>query len=111
MRFYFKTDDLKSLYHTGYGMNIHPNVVKAFIKVVRIIDTAQDERDLRAAKGRRMEKLAGDREGQYSVRLNDQYRLIFTVERDDEGNYVFIIEMIDYHSHEACERKRQPPCA
>jgi proteic killer suppression protein len=97
MRFYFKTDELEILFHTGQGMNLHPNVVKAFIKVVRIIDVAEDERDLRAAKGRRMEKLVGDREGQYSIRLTDKYRMIFTIEMDDEGNYLFILEIIDYH--------------
>ncbi|HEY3377329.1 MAG TPA: type II toxin-antitoxin system RelE/ParE family toxin [Armatimonadota bacterium] len=91
------TEELAVLFRTGQGMHLHPNVVKAFIKAVRIIDAAQDERDLRAAKGRRMEKLSGNREGQYSIRLNDQYRLIFTMVRDDEGHYVFIIEMIDYH--------------
>lgn len=97
MRYQFTTDDLAILFNTGRGMNLHPSVVKAFIKVMRIIDAAQDERDLRAAKGRHMEKLSGTREGQYSVRLNDQYRLIFTIERDEEGNYLLIIELVDYH--------------
>lgn len=97
MRYQFRSHALERLFHTGQGMNLHPSVVKAFIKTVRIIDAAQDERDLRAAKGRRMEKLSGDREGQYAVRLNNQYRLIFTIERDDEGNYLFFIDMVDYH--------------
>ena len=44
-----------------------------------------------------MEKLQGDRDGQYSVRVNDQYRLIFTITQDDEGNYLLIIELVDYH--------------
>jgi len=97
MRYQFKTDNLAMLFHTGQGMRLHRDVVKAFVKVVRIIDAAQDERDLRVAKGRRMEKLTGDREGQYSIRLNDQYRLIFTIEHDEEGSILVIIEIVDYH--------------
>jgi proteic killer suppression protein len=44
-----------------------------------------------------MEKLSGVREGQYSIRLDKQYRLIFTIERDQDGNYLLIIDLVDYH--------------
>jgi len=96
MRYFFKTVVLEILFHTGQGMHLHPNIVKSFVKIMRIIDAAQDERDLRVVNGRRMEKLSGDREGQYSIRLNDQYHLMFTINHLD-GNYIFIIEMIDHH--------------
>lgn len=97
MRFRLKTPELELLFYTGQSRNLPIGVVKAFIKAIRVIDAAQDERDLRAAKGKRMEKLSGSREGQYSLRLNDQYRLVFTIEKDMEGNYLIIIEIVDYH--------------
>jgi len=44
-----------------------------------------------------MEKLHGIRDGQYSVRVTSQFRLIFTIEKDDGGNLLLIIELVDYH--------------
>ncbi len=97
MRFVFKNHDLVNLYQTGVSLKYQYSVIKAFFRVMAIIATAKDERDIRALKGKRMEKLRGDREGQHAIRLNDQYRLIFTIEQDKQGNYLLIIEIIDYH--------------
>jgi proteic killer suppression protein len=96
MRFSFATDNLADLYE--YGSNkYHPYLIKAYRRVIDVIAVAPDERTLRGIKGLRMEKLQGDRNEQYSVRVSDQYRLIFTITRDDEGNYLLIIEIVDYH--------------
>ncbi len=97
MRFSFRNDELVELFETGRSLTLQPAVVKAFFRVMALIAQARDERDVRAIKGRRMERLHGDRDGQYSIRLNDQFRLIFTIERDDDGNYLLIIEIVDYH--------------
>ncbi len=61
-----------------------------------IIDAAVDERDLYAQKGLRFKKLKGKR-GQRSLGLNDQWRLIVTVDEDNQGNYLTIIDIEDYH--------------
>ena len=50
-----------------------PDVIKSYRKKVQLISAAQNERDLYAMRGLRMEKLKGDRLGQTSVRLNDQF--------------------------------------
>ncbi len=97
MRFYFQNDELADLFETGSSSYFQPAVVSAFFRVMALIAQARDERDIRAIKGRRMERLQGDRQGQYSIRLNNQYRLIFTTARDEDGNYLLIIEMVDYH--------------
>lgn len=96
MRFSFATNDLANLYQYG-NSQYHPHIVKAYRRVIDIIAAAPDERTLRGFKGLRMEKLQGNREGQFSLRINDQYRLIITIERDEEGNYLLVIEMVDYH--------------
>ena len=49
--------------------------------------------DLRVPPANRLEKLDGDRKGQYSIRINDQYRICFTV----EGNNFFDVEIVEYH--------------
>ena len=63
------------------------------MKLLQIIRTAKDERDLRTFKGRRFEKLQGDLDGYYSMRLNNQFRLIFSIQ-DDE---MLIDSIQDYH--------------
>jgi proteic killer suppression protein len=97
MRFSFTTNDLAELYQSGMSTKLHPNIVKAFRRAVDIIASAPDERALRGIKSLHMEKLRGNREGQYSIRLNDQYRLVFSIESDGHGNFLLIIEMVDYH--------------
>jgi toxin HigB-1 len=53
---------------------------------------AKELRDLQQAPGNRLEKLGGDRKGQYSIRINDQWRICFTW---NEGAYD--VEIVDYH--------------
>ncbi|MEW6488803.1 MAG: type II toxin-antitoxin system RelE/ParE family toxin [Thermodesulfobacteriota bacterium] len=54
---------------------------------------ATDVRDLAAPPGNRLERLRGDREGQWSVRINDQWRLCFRWEADGAHD----VEIVDYH--------------
>ncbi|UTX35911.1 type II toxin-antitoxin system RelE/ParE family toxin (plasmid) [Micrococcus luteus] len=73
-----------------------PVVVKAYRKKVQVIVAAVDERDLYGMRGLRMERLKGDRQGQSSMRLNDQFRLILTFKT--EGDRVAVLlEVVDYH--------------
>lgn len=59
-----------------------------------MLDAAQLLPDLRVPPGNRLEKLTGDRRGQYSIRINDQWRICF---RWEEGN-AYDVEITDYHS-------------
>jgi proteic killer suppression protein len=58
-----------------------------------MLDAAETLADLRMPPGNRLEKLSGDREGQYSIRINDQWRICF---RWGEGD-AHDVEIIDYH--------------
>ena len=58
-----------------------------------MIDNAECVDDLRIPLSNHLEKLVGDRKGQYSIRINDQYRICFTV----EGNIFNDVEITDYH--------------
>ncbi len=73
------------------------DLVVAYRKKIQVLDGALDERDLRAMRSLNLEKLKGDRAGQYSVRLNDQFRLILTFHTGDDGRVVVVLELVDYH--------------
>jgi proteic killer suppression protein len=66
---------------------------KAQVKLARL-GAAISMEDLRALRGNRFEALKGDRKGQYSIRINDQYRICFEWEGRDAIN----VEIVDYHS-------------
>ena len=57
------------------------------------LDAAQSLADLAALRGNRLEALAGDRAGQHSIRINDQFRICF--KWDEKGAYD--VEIVDYH--------------
>ena len=59
-----------------------------------MLDAAESLEDLRVPPGNRLEKLSGDRQGQHSVRVNDQWRICF---RWEEGN-AYDVEIADNHS-------------
>jgi len=65
---------------------------RAYRKLV-FIDNAQTLQDLANWKGLSLEKLKGDRKGQYSVRINDQYRICFNW----SGTDALEVEIVDYH--------------
>jgi proteic killer suppression protein len=94
----FKNGDLDRLetdarFTAGFG----PDVVKAFRRRVQAIRAANDERDLSAVRGNNFEKLKGNRSHQYSMRLNDQWRLILEIRKSTPNNIVVVIDLEDYH--------------
>ena len=74
-----------------------PALVKAFRKRMQLIRAAKDERDLRAQKSWRFEKLEGARSHQYSIRLNDQFRLIVEIEGSSPDRTIVVVSIEDYH--------------
>ena len=58
-----------------------------------MLDAAESLQDLRLPPGNRLERLSGDRAGQHSIRVNDQWRICFHW-RDGDAHYV---EIVDYH--------------
>ena len=61
---------------------------------LKYIDAAKNLGDLRAPPGNRLEALKGNRRGQHSIRINDQWRICF---RWEKGN-ALAVEIVDYHS-------------
>lgn len=64
-------------------------------KRLAILNAATSLNDLRSLPSNRLEALRGDRAGQYSIRINQQYRICFTWPDDQHG--VSDVEIVDYH--------------
>jgi proteic killer suppression protein len=58
-----------------------------------MLDAATDFQDLRVPPGNRLEKLRGGREGQYSIRINQQWRIYFAWRQ----GHAFDVDIVDYH--------------
>ena len=97
MIFRFEDRKLAALYEREEGGKKYPaEVVEAFFRRMASIKEAKDERDLRALKGARLEKLKGE-EDRYSMRLNVKWRLILRFERDAGGGVVVVLEISDHY--------------
>ena len=70
-----------------------PQLQKAALRKLRMIDAAEEITDLRVPPGNRLERLKGDRAGQHSIRINDQWRVCFRWQR---GN-AYDVEIVDHH--------------
>lgn len=99
MRLYYATKHLDRLASdkTYRPKGVHPDVVRAYRKTVGLVAAATTRHDLRAMKALRLEKLKGDRRGQYSMRVNDQWRIIASFEAEDGEWTITLLELIDYH--------------
>ena len=70
-----------------------PDLQKQAHRKLRILNAAESLKDANSPPGNRLEKLAGDRDGQYSIRINDQFRICFTWTDLGPEN----VEIVDYH--------------
>jgi len=68
-------------------------IARVALRKLRMLHRAYALTDLTAPPNNRLEKLKGDRDGQYSIRVNDQYRICFRWENGDS----FDVELTDYH--------------
>jgi len=89
----FRDRETERLWQSGRSRNLPADLKRrAFIKLA-LLNAAVTLSNLRVPPGNRLEALHGGREGQHSIRINDQYRVCF-VWRD--GN-AFDVEIVDYH--------------
>ena len=89
----FRDRDTERLFHREPVRKWGPDVQRVGLRKLRILDAATSTDDLRVPPGNRLEKLRGDRAGQWSIRVNDQWRLCFEW-RDGDAREV---ELVDYH--------------
>ena len=89
----FADRNTEVLFNTGKSRKYPQGILKRAITRLNWIDTASMVEDLKVPPSNRFEPLKGDRDGQYSIRINNQYRVCFVFEN---GN-AFDVEIVDYH--------------
>lgn len=89
----FADAETQSLYLTGRSRRLPPDIIKRAVRKLEYIDLATRVEDLRAPLGNRLHTLEGDRKGQYSISVNDQWRVCFHFIDGD----AFEVEITDYH--------------
>jgi proteic killer suppression protein len=88
------TADLFRERSTKAARRIPTDLWRTVQRKLKILDVAQQLKDLESPPGNRLERLKGDQKGRHSIRVNDQYRLTFRW----EGNHAYEVCCEDYHS-------------
>jgi len=83
----------QGLYATGRAKRFPPDIAKRAARKLEYLDLATGLDDLKVPPGNRLRALEGDRKGQYSISVNDQWRICF---RFVDGD-VYDVEICDYH--------------
>jgi len=89
----FKDAETEKIYQRGRSRKLPPDIQQTALRKLRMINNSININDLRVPPANRLEKLSGDREGQYSIRINDQWRTCFEWKSGD----AFKVEIADYH--------------
>ncbi len=98
MRIEFANDALARICtDAAHKMGLPITVIKVARRKLIQLEAAVDERDLRNLKGLNYKKLQGPREGQRSIRINDQYRIVFTLAEGERPPVITVIEIDDTH--------------
>jgi toxin HigB-1 len=87
------TEDLYHGRQTSRIRRFPKDIIPGALRKLDMIARAHDLVDLRAPPGNRLELLKGDREGYYSIRINDQWRIVFRW----EGHHASEVAILDYH--------------
>ena len=88
----FRDKDTKAIFHQIRVKRFQQVAEVALRRLVQI-DSADELRDLASPPANRLEALKGDRAGQYSIRINDQFRVCFRWQKGD----AYDVEIADYH--------------
>jgi proteic killer suppression protein len=89
----FRDRDTEQVFHRRRVRRLGTDVQKAALRKLRMLDAATSVDDLRVPPGNRLERLQGDRAGQYSIRINRQWRICFRWDAGDAHD----VEIVDYH--------------
>ena len=89
----FRDKETEQLFNRLPARRLPANLQQAMWRKLAILNAAERLEDLRIPPGNRLEKLSGKRAGQYSIRVNDQWRVIFKWSDGD----AYEVRVIDYH--------------
>ncbi|HJQ39882.1 MAG TPA: type II toxin-antitoxin system RelE/ParE family toxin [Thermoanaerobaculia bacterium] len=85
--------EAEGLFNLKRSRRLPSDLQQTAVRKLRMLDAATTLEDLTSPPANRLEKLKGDRKGQWSIRINDQWRICFTWR---DGNS-YDVEIVDYH--------------
>ena len=89
----FKDAEAEKIFNRQRSRRLPPEIQQVALRKLRMLNRAVSLQDLRVPPANRLERLTGNRAHQYSIRINDQWRICFEWL---EGN-AFNVEIVDYH--------------
>lgn len=89
----FKDSGTEKIYSRERSRKLPPDIQQVALRKLRMINNAKNIKDLSIPPANRIEKLSGNRAGQYSIRINDQWRICFAWKDGDAID----VEITDYH--------------
>lgn len=88
----FRDSDTRELFERSVSRR-WAGIARVALRKLQMLEAAGSINDLRLPPGNRLEQLTGDRIGQWSIRVNDQYRVCFRWEHDGAHD----VELVNYH--------------
>lgn len=89
----FKSQEEEKIFNRLRSRKFPQDIQQVALRKLRMLNRAATLQDLHVPPANRLEKLRGDRAGQYSIRINDQWRICFEWRDGDAFN----VEIVDYH--------------
>lgn len=89
----FACKETEKIFQRLHSRKLAPHIQRIALRKLVVINAANQLSDLKVPIANRLEALKGDRKGQYSIRINQQYRICFVWK---EGN-AYKVEIVDYH--------------
>ena len=89
----FRDAETEKVFDRRFSKRLPNDIQAVALRKLRMPANAHDVVDLRSLPGNRLERLGGDRAGQHSIRINDQWRICFVWEGGDAHE----VEICDYH--------------
>ena len=89
----FRDGDTEKIWRGEWSKRLPPDIQPVARRKLRMLNNARDLTDLRVPPANRLERLKGRRRGQYSIRINNQWRVCFRWSRGD----AYDVEIVDYH--------------
>ena len=89
----FANLEVERLYQTGKSRRLPPDILRRALMRLTQLHAATDVEDLRLPPSNHLESLRGDRAGQWSIRINQQWRVCF---RFEDSN-AYDVDIVDYH--------------
>ena len=89
----FKCKETEKIFNRQFSRRFPTEIQRTALRKLRMLNRAMMLQDLKVPPGNRLEELKGQRKGQHSIRINDQWRICFVWKE----NNAYEVEIVDYH--------------